>query len=55
MYPTLQEEHIEQINVVSGFSRKSQRKYDPCVNIYNPGWMNNPKFSYRNPQADQLV
>jgi hypothetical protein len=37
MCPTLQKEHIEQVNAVGGFLGQQQRQYDPFLSTYNPG------------------
>ncbi|XP_010244533.1 PREDICTED: uncharacterized protein LOC104588349 [Nelumbo nucifera] len=50
MCPTLQEEPVEQVNVVGGFPGQPQRKYDPYLSTYNPGWRDHPNLSYGNPQ-----
>ena len=53
MCPTLQEEPIEQVNVGGGFLGQTQRKYDPYLSTYNPGWRDHPNLSYENPQVNQ--
>ncbi|XP_073129610.1 uncharacterized protein [Henckelia pumila] len=37
MYPTLQEDSVEQVNATGGFPGPPQRKYDPYSNTYNLG------------------
>ncbi|KAL0463079.1 UNVERIFIED_CONTAM: hypothetical protein Slati_0195500 [Sesamum latifolium] len=46
--PTLQEEPTMHANTVGGFSRTSQRGYDPFSNTYNPGWRDHPNLRYDN-------
>ena len=55
MRPTLQEEPIEQVNVVGGFPRQPQRKYDPYSSTYNPRWRDHPNLSYGNPQVNHFT
>ena len=55
MCPTLQEEPIEQVNAVGGFSGQPQRKYDPYSSMYNSGQRDHPNLSYGNPQVNQLA
>ncbi|XP_010247673.1 PREDICTED: uncharacterized protein LOC104590650 [Nelumbo nucifera] len=43
MCPKLQDEPYEQANAVGGFP---QRRYDPYLNTYNPGWRDHPNLSY---------
>ncbi|PIN21706.1 DNA-directed DNA polymerase [Handroanthus impetiginosus] len=52
MCPTLQEESCEQTNAVGGFPGPPQRKYDPYSNTYNPGWRDQPNFSYGKPGGE---
>ena len=40
--PTLKED--EHVNVVGGFPRQPQRKYNPYSNTYNQGWKDHPNF-----------
>ena len=49
MCPTLQEEPIEQVNTTGGFPGQLQRKYNPYLSTYNPGWRDHPNLSYENP------
>ena len=49
MCPTLQEQPIEQVNTAGGFPGQLQRKYDPYLSTYNPGWRDHPNLSYGNP------
>jgi hypothetical protein len=53
MCPTLQEEPIKQVNAAGGFPGQPQRKYDPYLSTYNPGWRDHPNLSYGNPQVNQ--
>ena len=53
MCPTLQEEPIEQVNAAGGFPGQMQRKYDPYLSTYNPGWRDHPNLSYGNLQVNQ--
>ncbi|KAL0352567.1 UNVERIFIED_CONTAM: hypothetical protein Scaly_1645400 [Sesamum calycinum] len=46
MFPKLQEPPTEHVDVIRGFSRQQQRRYDPFSNIYNPGWKNHSNLSY---------
>lgn len=46
MCPTLQEDGQEYVNVLGGFPRQLQRKYDPYTNTYNPGWRDHCNFGY---------
>ena len=52
MCPTLQEEPIEQVNAAGGFLGQPQRKYDPYLSMYNPGWRDHPNLSHENPQVN---
>jgi hypothetical protein len=52
MWPTLQEEPIEQVNAAGGFLGQPQRKYDPYSSTYNPGWRDHPNLSYGNPKVN---
>ncbi|XP_062173573.1 uncharacterized protein LOC133879039 [Alnus glutinosa] len=53
MFPTLQEEPIEQVNAAGGFPGQPQRRYDPYSSTYNPGWRDHPNLSYGSPQVNQ--
>ena len=46
MCPTLQEDTPEQANAVGNFPVQPQKKYDPYLNSYNPGWREHPNFCY---------
>ena len=46
MYPTLQEEPVEQANAVGGFPGMPRMRYDPYAQTYNLGWKDHPNFSY---------
>jgi len=49
MFPTMQEDYIEQTNTVDGaFNGQPQSKYDPFSNIYNPEWRDHLNLYYRN-------
>ena len=37
---------VEHAKVMQNYSQHPQN--NPCSNIYNPGWRNQPNFSYRN-------
>uniref|UniRef100_A0A803N792 Uncharacterized protein n=1 Tax=Chenopodium quinoa TaxID=63459 RepID=A0A803N792_CHEQI len=43
--PTLQ---VDEVNVVGGFPRAPQRKYDPFSNTYNEGWRDHPNLRFGN-------
>ncbi|XP_073158962.1 uncharacterized protein [Henckelia pumila] len=53
MFPTLQEETVEQVNASGGFPRPPQRNYDPYSNTYNPGWKDHSNLRYGNPLMNQ--
>ncbi|XP_075494810.1 uncharacterized protein LOC142532384 [Primulina tabacum] len=53
MCPSLQEEPTQQANAIGGFPGQPQRRYDPYSNSYNPGWRDNPNFSYKNQGGQQ--
>ncbi|XP_073019449.1 uncharacterized protein [Primulina eburnea] len=53
MCPSLQEETTQQANAIGGFPGQPQRRYDPYSNSYNPGWKDQPNFSYKNQGGQQ--
>ncbi|XP_039034539.1 uncharacterized protein LOC120170712 [Hibiscus syriacus] len=46
MCPTFQDDSHEYANAVGRFLDPPQRKYDPYLNTYNPGWRDYPNLSY---------
>ena len=48
MCPTLQEDNHQHVNAVGGYQNQPERRYDPYLNQYNPGWRDYLNFSYGN-------
>ncbi|KAK5771500.1 hypothetical protein PVK06_047710 [Gossypium arboreum] len=44
--PNLYDDTMVHLDVVGNFPRPPQRRYDPYVNTYNPGWRDHPNLSY---------
>ena len=51
MWPTLQEDSLQQANAVGGFQGQQRQRYDPYSNSYNEGWKDHPNFRYGNQQG----
>ncbi|XP_039050452.1 uncharacterized protein LOC120191588 [Hibiscus syriacus] len=53
MCSTLQDDSHEYANAIGRFLDPPQRKYDPYLNTYNPGWRDHPNLSY-GPRSSQF-